>query len=327
MVLTCIELSGLLLIIGVGSTRWRAASGEPRRLVEINTGDDRRVPGHHRGHLAGLLRHGRVRGLGEHGRGVPRPAADLPEGHAPRDGRRRADLRGGRGAVLDAGAGGRAGRGQERRAVPGAGGGRTRVPAGGVRGDRPVRGGQLGSDQHADGQPAALRHVQRADPPAVVRPGAPEPAHAVGVDRLHQCDRDHPGGHAWTSPLLGGTTALLLLGVFTIVNIAVLVLRRATAVDTTALPRPVLDAVARHRALRVPGHPAVRAAAAGVPDRRHPARGRCALLWVVNRLVVGRVDVDADRSGASADTRPVGPMSTSGVRATRTEPRRISVAH
>ena len=36
------------------------------------------------------------------------------------------------------------------------------------------------------------------------------------------------------SPPLGGTTALLLLGVFTIVNIAVLVLRRDPSTTTTS---------------------------------------------------------------------------------------------
>ena len=40
------------------------------------------------------------------------------------------------------------------------------------------------------------------------------------------------------------------------------------------LPGPVVDAVGRHRALRVPRHTTVRTATAGVPDRRHTAGGR-----------------------------------------------------
>ena len=97
--------------------------------------------------------------------------------------------------------------------------------------------------------------------------------------------------------LLGGTTALLLLGVFTIVNIAVLVLRR-DRVD----------------------HPHFRAPSwtpwAGVVlcgFLATPLSGRSpqefliagillvvgAVLWVVNRMVVGRVDVDASRLGKS----------------------------
>ena len=98
--------------------------------------------------------------------------------------------------------------------------------------------------------------------------------------------------------LLGGTTALLLLGVFTIVNIAVLVLRR-DPVEPPALPGAVLDAVARHRALRFPGH--VRC-----PDARSRSSLIAgillvvgAILWVVNRLFVGRVEVDASRLGKS----------------------------
>lgn len=93
--------------------------------------------------------------------------------------------------------------------------------------------------------------------------------------------------------LLGGTTALLLLVVFTIVNIAVLVLRR----------RPV-----DHDHFRAPSWaPWVGIVLCGFLAT--PLSGRSpteflvagillvvgALLWVVNRLVVGKVDVDADR--------------------------------
>ena len=73
--------------------------------------------------------------------------------------------------------------------------------------------------------------------------------------------------------LLGGTTALLLLGVFTIVNIAVLVLRRDTG-GPRALPGPELVAVGGHRAVRFPRHAAVGPAAAAVRRGRDPARGR-----------------------------------------------------
>ena len=97
--------------------------------------------------------------------------------------------------------------------------------------------------------------------------------------------------------LLGGTTALLLLVVFTIVNIAVLVLRR-DEVD--------------HPHFRAPSWtPWVGIVLCGFLAT--PLSGRApqefliagillvigALLWVVNRFVVGRVDVDAAKLGKS----------------------------
>ncbi len=53
-------------------------------------------------------------------------------------------------------------------------------------------------------------------------------------------------------PALGGTTALLLLCVFTVVNVAVLVLRR-DKVDARAFPHADLPAGAGRAVLRVPG--------------------------------------------------------------------------
>ena len=68
--------------------------------------------------------------------------------------------------------------------------GRARLPD--RQGDavhRDVRGGQLGADQHADGEPAALRH----GPPGRAAPcaglGAPGPADPVGRHHLHHGDR------------------------------------------------------------------------------------------------------------------------------------------
>ena len=97
--------------------------------------------------------------------------------------------------------------------------------------------------------------------------------------------------------LLGGTTALLLLGVFTIVNIAVLVLRR--------------DHV-EHAHFRAPSWtPWLGIVLCGFLAT--PLSGRSpkefliagillvvgAVLWVINRLFVGRVEVDATRLGKS----------------------------
>ena len=90
--------------------------------------------------------------------------------------------------------------------------------------------------------------------------------------------------------LLGGTTALLLLGVFTIVNIAVLVLRR----DRVEHPHfrapswtPYLGIVlCGFLATPLSGRPLQQFVVAGI------LLVVGAVLWVVNRLVVGRVDVD-----------------------------------
>ena len=90
--------------------------------------------------------------------------------------------------------------------------------------------------------------------------------------------------------LLGGTTALLLLAVFTIVNVAVLVLRR--------------DRV-EHEHFRAPGWAPwvgivlcgfLATPLSGRPLQQFVVAGILlvvgAALWVVNRLVVGKVDVD-----------------------------------
>ncbi|PPK70490.1 APC family permease [Actinokineospora auranticolor] len=93
--------------------------------------------------------------------------------------------------------------------------------------------------------------------------------------------------------LLGGTTSLLLLVVFTVVNIAVLVLRKDTV---------------EHKHFRAPtALPAIGAVACAYlasPLSGRPAReyGIAAILlavgvvlWLVNRFVVGRVRVDAEK--------------------------------
>ena len=58
--------------------------------------------------------------------------------------------------------------------------------------DRHVRGGQLGPDQHDDGQPTAVRDGQAAGAAAGPRPGAGGTAYAVGGDPVHHRDRGRP---------------------------------------------------------------------------------------------------------------------------------------
>ncbi len=91
--------------------------------------------------------------------------------------------------------------------------------------------------------------------------------------------------------LLGGTTALLLLAVFTIVNIAVLVLRR-DRVDHAHFRAPSWTpylgiVLCGFLATPLSGRPLQQFAVAGI------LLAVGAVLWVVNRLVVGKVDVDA----------------------------------
>ncbi|HEX8519074.1 MAG TPA: APC family permease [Pseudonocardia sp.] len=93
--------------------------------------------------------------------------------------------------------------------------------------------------------------------------------------------------------LLGGTTALLLLAVFTVVNIAVLVLRRHR-VDHPHFRAPswtpyVGIVLCGFLATPLSGRPGRQFLVAGV------LLAVGAVLWVINRVVVGRVDVDPER--------------------------------
>ena len=95
-VLTCVELTGLLIVIGIGAWALGGGNGDtvPADGVQRGGGRERLLLGH-RGHRAGVLRHGGLRGLGEHGRGDQGPGPDLPQGDADRLVHHRADLRAG----------------------------------------------------------------------------------------------------------------------------------------------------------------------------------------------------------------------------------------
>jgi amino acid transporter len=97
--------------------------------------------------------------------------------------------------------------------------------------------------------------------------------------------------------LLGGTTALLLLAVFTIVNVAVLVLRR-DRVGHQHFRAPswspwVAMVLCGFLATPLSGRPLLQFGVAGI------LLGVGVLLWVINYLVVGRVEVDPGRLGKS----------------------------
>jgi basic amino acid/polyamine antiporter, APA family len=94
--------------------------------------------------------------------------------------------------------------------------------------------------------------------------------------------------------LLGGTTALLLLGVFTIVNVAVLVLRRKDPADRPHFRAPTWGpytgiVLCGFLATPLSGRPLKQFVVAGI------LLAVGAVLWVVNRLIVGPVEVDPTR--------------------------------
>ena len=96
---------------------------------------------------------------------------------------------------------------------------------------------------------------------------------------------------------LGGTTALLLLGVFTIVNVAVLVLRK-DKVSHSHFRAPswtpwVGIVLCGFLATPLSGRPLQEFLIAGV------LLVVGAILWVVNRMFVGRTEVDATKLGKS----------------------------
>ena len=104
-VLTLVELSGLLLVILVGFYAATGGKADFSRVIGVRHPErQERLPRGHGGDVAGLLRDGRLRGLREHGRGDQGPGADLPEDdahrhrHHRRHLRARRDLRGGPGA-------------------------------------------------------------------------------------------------------------------------------------------------------------------------------------------------------------------------------------
>ena len=93
--------------------------------------------------------------------------------------------------------------------------------------------------------------------------------------------------------LLGGTTALLLLAVFTIVNIAVLVLRK-DHVEHEHFRAPSWTpwlgiVLCGFLATPLSGRPLEQFVVAGF------LLAAGVVLWVINYFVVGKVDVDAER--------------------------------
>ena len=84
-VLTLVELSGLLLVILVGF--YAIFAGKRRLLAHVvfDTPErQERLPRRDGRDLAGVLRDGRLRGLGQHGRGDQGPRQDLPQDDAHR---------------------------------------------------------------------------------------------------------------------------------------------------------------------------------------------------------------------------------------------------
>ena len=234
-VLTIIEVTGLLVIIAIGVTAVLSGDGDPSRLTDIDTGED--------GVVLGLLGGAALAFFAL--LGFEDSVNMAEEVHEPTRNYPRAlflglgvtgviyvlvaltcsllvppeKLEESSGPLLE---------------VVEAGG--LSFPAEAVRADRPRRGHQHRADQHADGVPAGLRHVARGHRAEAARPGARSPAYAV---RAIVFTTLLGFGLVSTSKVedLGDTTALLLLCVFAVVNVAVLVLRREPSSTSTSAPR------------------------------------------------------------------------------------------
>ena len=194
-VLTCVELS-------------RPADGDLRRacspsgqgkadfsrVVMFDTaGGQGDLPRRHRRHLPGLLRHGRLRGLGEHGRG----------GQGARSGSSRRSCSPAWASPGRSTCWSRSRRSHwSRRASSGEGeaplikvvaAGAPNLPIGEIF---PLISmfavANSALDQHDDGQPAALRDGQPAGAAAGARQGAGGSAYAVGGDPVHHRARRRP---------------------------------------------------------------------------------------------------------------------------------------
>ncbi len=233
--LTIIEITGLLLVILVGLWAFTGGGADVdfSRVVAFDTASDKNaflaVTAATSLAFFAMVGFEDSVNMAEE---TKDPVKMFPEGAA--DGsvdrrcrlRRRGDRRGG------AGTGRRAG--GKRHPAGGGGQGRSAGPA-----DRghpavhlDVRGVQHRADQHADGQPADLRHVPPARAAAGARYGAPDPptpwvailfTTAIAFGLIFYVT---VFANSSAISLLGGTTSLLLLAVFAMVNVAVLVLRR-----------------------------------------------------------------------------------------------------
>ena len=272
-VLTCVELTGLLIVIGVGVWALGIGEGDFSRVTEFDTGDRSVLGGviaatglaffamvgfedsvnmaeeckeprriFPKVLLAGLCLTGLIYVLVSISAIALVPADALSEGDTPLL------------QVVEAGA-------------PG-------FPHRALRRHHDVRRRQLGADQHAHGQPAGLRPGQGARAPAAPRPGAPRAAARPTTAILFTTALAF-GLITFVGavPALGGTTALLLLIVFTVVNVAVLVLRK-DPVDADHFRTPTVLPVVGALACGYLATPWAGPPGGAVPDRRRPAGDR-----------------------------------------------------
>ena len=80
-VLTLVEMAALAIVIVIGFWVMAKGDGDMGRIVVFETpAPTGALPRRHRRDRDRVLRDGRLRGLGQHGRGDPGPGADLPAG-------------------------------------------------------------------------------------------------------------------------------------------------------------------------------------------------------------------------------------------------------
>ena len=176
MVLTCVELTGLLIIIVIGLWAIGLGQGDVSRAFTF----DRRADGGMFWPViaATTLAFFAMVGFEDSvnmAEETKDPDPHLPEGAAHRPCDHRRHLCAGLDLGDHAGVAGGTRRGRDAASEGGAGG-RAGFPARDLRLHHHVRGGQQRADQHADGEPAGLRHEPRARAAGVLgkvhRPGA-----------------------------------------------------------------------------------------------------------------------------------------------------------
>ena len=171
-VLTCVELTGLLIIIVIGLWAIGAGQGDVSRVTQFKTVDGSAFwPVIAATTLAFFAMVGFEDSVNM-AEECKNPTRIFPKVLLAGPAHHRRDLCPG----VDLGDHARLARAARRRrdaAPEGRAGRRSELPGGDLRLHHDVRRGQQRADQHADGEPAGLRHEQRARPPGRARQGPP----------------------------------------------------------------------------------------------------------------------------------------------------------
>ena len=223
-VLTCVELTGLLIIIFIGLWAIGAGQGDVSRVTQFKRASRHGLAGD-RGDHARVLRHGRLRGFGQHGRGMQGADPHFPKVLLAGLFHHRRDLCAGLDLGHHTGSPSSSARARRRCCkVVQAGAPNFPVWIFGFITMFAVANSALINMLMASRLVYGMSR-EHVLPPVLgkVHPTRRTPYVAIGFTTLLAFALITFVGAV---PALGGTTALLLLCVFTVVNIAVLVLRK-----------------------------------------------------------------------------------------------------